>query len=579
MLHISVLHALNLKRIPLCITINFPIPTLCAVAIGVPCRVIYQIPQTLLMLEFLSLLPIAQIVAPNPVPTPPPPTSAAYSFPYPREVLHPQEVRPLPGQLDTVPVFNSNSPELVQSEGVLLSTFPPDGMPHPAAHLNYPLQGRFDVFAHHVARGLDGNDVRTVFLGILVHNPTDRTITLDVLQAASYLSQEAPFHNLPAYVANPLGNVFAGPGSRTTNDVLRGQRQSGWPERIVLPPRSSQMIVNHPIPLRSLESFLRGLPLPQHLVPFPLPGSTPLPPPAQAAAIPQDYPGLNSETDLSGDPAATQPPVIINRTPPTNGRSVLMYLSSDGPVYLASLSMYARINPDGSERAPTVWEWAQLLTTNGLVTPRDIRPTPPDRTNVTRFFYGRVAGIAQGSQWNAQLTDSPEVEHLSIPPRGQAISYGLSMLDNGTFGTGQVQSAPMLARYPDTAYRAHGNYGIHYNLTIPLRNSTEETQTVGIMIQTPIKQADYAGGLRFLEPPSDQVFFRGTVRVRYPERSGAMVTRYFHIVQRQGQVGEPLLRLTLPPGDRRTVQVDYIYPPDSTPPQVITIQTLDQWSP
>jgi hypothetical protein len=70
----------------------------------------------------------------------------------PAEIVRPQEVRPLPGGLDTVPVFNSNSPELVLEPGILLSTFPPGGMAHPEAHLDYALSGRFDVFAHHVAR-------------------------------------------------------------------------------------------------------------------------------------------------------------------------------------------------------------------------------------------------------------------------------------------------------------------------------------------------------------------------------------------------------------------------------------------
>src|SRR4029079_12787037 len=38
----------------------------------------------------------------------------------------PQQVRVLPGQLDSIPVFNSHSPEVVQTEGILLSTFPPE---------------------------------------------------------------------------------------------------------------------------------------------------------------------------------------------------------------------------------------------------------------------------------------------------------------------------------------------------------------------------------------------------------------------------------------------------------------------
>lgn len=64
------------------------------------------------MLPLLLIFPIAQS---TPI-TPPP-----------EEVVQTQEVRALPGQLDTVPTFNSNSPELVLKEGILLSTFPPDG--------------------------------------------------------------------------------------------------------------------------------------------------------------------------------------------------------------------------------------------------------------------------------------------------------------------------------------------------------------------------------------------------------------------------------------------------------------------
>src|SRR5918997_1843384 len=69
--------------------------------------------------------------------------------PTPQIIVQPQPVRALPGQLDTVPMFNSNSPEWVKTEGILLSTFPPTSKKVPAAHLNFPLQGRFDLFVHH----------------------------------------------------------------------------------------------------------------------------------------------------------------------------------------------------------------------------------------------------------------------------------------------------------------------------------------------------------------------------------------------------------------------------------------------
>jgi Protein of unknown function (DUF3370) len=237
------------------------------------------------------------------------------------------------------------------------------------------------------------------------------------------------------------------------------------------------------------------------------------------------------------------------------------------------LAMYAPQTITGDERVPSLSEWIHLLRTGDVAAPRDRRPTPPDAGFVPRFFYGRVSGVARGSQWSARPTD-PNLDHLSIPQPGEAISYVISSVDRNTFGTGQVQSAPMLVRYPDTAYRAHGNYGVLYNVTLPLYNNTSETQRVAIMVQTPLQDERLKGdSLRFRNPPYDQVFFRGTVRIRYTDDLRIRQTRYMHLVQRRGQEGEPLIRLTLPKGDRRQVEVQLIYPPDATPPQVLTIQT------
>ncbi|MBE9050067.1 DUF3370 domain-containing protein [Nostocales cyanobacterium LEGE 11386] len=433
--------------------------------------------------------------------------------PPPEEVVQSQEVRPLPGKLDTVPVFNSNSPELVLKEGILLSTFPADGKKVPEAHLNYPFRGRFDVFAHHVARAEPPEDLRSLHLGIMLHNPGSEPVTVNVLQAASYLSQpDAPFIQLPAWSQNILGNIFAGPGDRATFDVLRGRRQETFPAQIVIPPGQNQMLLNLPIPVKEL-------------------------------------------------------------TPPLNGRSTLMRLRSSGTVYAASMALFARQNADGSERAPTLAEWQNLLETGELSTPRDRVPTPLDETDKPRI-YGRVAGVAQGSQWRSFVVDSPKAKYLTIPQPGQRFSYPLSSLHGGTLGTNQIQSAPMLVRYPDTAYRAHGNYGIQYSIKLPLHNTTQSPQQVSVSVQTPIKEDNLVKqGLRFFTTTAPQVFFRGSVRVRYRDDQGHAKTQFTHLVQRRGQPGEPLVLLNMQPGDRRLVEVDFIYPPDATPPQVLTVST------
>ena len=429
------------------------------------------------------------------------------------EAIQLQEVRPLPGKLDTVPVFNSNSPELVLKEGILLSTFPADDKKAPAAHLNYPFQGRFDVFAHHVAKAEPPEDLRSLYLGIMLHNPGTEAVTVNILQAASYLSQpDAPFIQLPSVSQNILGDIFAGPGDRAVSDILRGRRQEIFPPQIVIPPGENQMLLNLPIPVKEL-------------------------------------------------------------TPPLNGRSTLMRLHSTGQVYAASMALFARQNPDGTEGEPTLQDWENLLKNGELSTPRDRVPTPLEATKQPQI-YGRVAGVAQGSQWKSLVLDHAEARYLTIPKSGQAFSYPISSLHGGTLGTTQIQAAPMLVRYPDTAYRAHGNYGIQYSLHFPLHNNTENHQTVTVSLQTPIKEENLLKqGLRFFTTTAPQVFFRGSVRLRYTDDRGHAKTQFTHLVQRRGQPGEPLILLNMPPGDRRLVEVDLIYPPDATPPQVLTIST------
>lgn len=443
-----------------------------------------------------------------PAPTPPPP----------QEIVVPQSVRSLPGQLDQVPVFNSNSPELIGTEGILLSTFPPDGKQHPEAHLNFAFNGRFDLFAHHVFKALAADNLAAMHLGVIVYNPGDRPVTIDILQAASYLSQpDAPFIALPAVVENPSGTVYAGPGSRATSDVLRGQRQDLFPAQITVPPRSYQMLLDLPIPVATLD-------------------------------------------------------------PPLNGRSTLMRLRSNGTVYLASLALLARQDAAGNEVSPALEDWQALLQTGTLATPRDRAPTLLDNTAPTnQIIYGRVAGVAIGSEWRGQLTDDPTSQQLTIPEPGQSFSYGLSTLARGRLGSGQSQTAQMRVRYDDTAYEAHGNYGIQYSLSLPLHNPSDRSRTVTIALQTPIKEDQLSqNGLRFFDPLPTQTFFRGTVRVRYTDDRGLPQTRYVHLVQKRGQQGEPLATLQMPSGDRRLVEFSFLYPPDSTPPQVLTISTLER---
>jgi hypothetical protein len=484
---------------------------------------------TLAQTPILSLSPsIAPTPLPSVVPTParqpviyrlPPQETLPpqESLPRQSEVLSIQEVRSLSGKLDEIPVFNSNSPEMVLDEGILLSTFPNIGSAFPTAHLNYGFKGRFDIFSHHISRAANAEQLKSLFQGILVQNPSTESVTVSVLQGATYLTRpDALFVNLNDSIEDPVGTVHSGPGSRVANDLLRGRRQGSLPVIMTLAPGESRMLLN--------------LPIPAGLV-----------------------------------------------VPTSNGRSTLIRLTSSGRVYLASMAMYAPRDAGGNERIPLLDDWQRFLLTSNLAGPRDLAPTPlkdkQDKQRNDRLVYGRVAGVARGSQWTTTLADQDD--RLKIPQRGRAFSYAISTLPRGTFSTGQVQSASMLVRYPDTAYLANGNYGIQYNLTLPLHNSTNQPQRVAISLQTPLKQDISRNQVLFMNPPEPRIFFRGTLRLRYADDNNAPQNKFFHIIQRRGQKGDALATLTLKPGELRSLEVNLLYPADATPPQLLTVKTLE----
>jgi hypothetical protein len=446
-------------------------------------------------------------------------------------IVQHQEVRPLPGQLDEIPVFNSNSPEVIEREGILLSTFPSDQKYNPNAHLNQRLEGRFDFFSHHIARPRDN---RAIYQGVLVRNPTDRFITLKVLQGGSYLTSHAPFVDLPPQVEilNGRINIFSGPGSRLMGELLQGTVQPGFPRQLVIPPGQTRLLFVLEINRSSARStYLR---------------------------LHSDGPIYMANLAMSA--IADYPPVAQNPTP-------------GSPL---SLDVFPPLPQPVTYRRPTLPDWQRLLDRGHLATPRDLAPTPLDQIKPGQQktpIYGRVAGISKGATWNTTLLDNPQADYLSIPNRGQAFSYPLSTVNVGTYGTQQIQSAPMVVRYPDTAYLAHGNYGVHYQLNIPLKNTTSSRQSVSLTVQTPVKQDQYNDRLFFVNRPSGQVFFRGIVKLDYADDQGQPQQRYFHLTQRQGEMSDPLVTLNLNPGEQRDVTLDLLYPPDATPPQVVTIKT------
>ena len=136
------------------------------------------------------------LVAPAPQVRPAPAPAAT--------LLRPQQVAPLPGGLDPVLMVNDNNPELILESGILLSTFEGKGRPFPDAHLNIPLNGRFDLFSHHVYAGTPQTLESTLWLAVVAMPRQAAPVQLRLVSGATSLSQatspgqaSAPFLPLP----------------------------------------------------------------------------------------------------------------------------------------------------------------------------------------------------------------------------------------------------------------------------------------------------------------------------------------------------------------------------------------------
>lgn len=436
-----------------------------------------------------------------------------------------QPVLPLPGGLNKVPVLNSNSPEVIQQPGIIVSTLPPSAagvsanspaaanqaQPDTAAvHLDYLFNGRFDVFLHHIARA-DNGDLRTLHVAVLLYNPASHSVKVDVLQGASYLSQpDAPFVAVNSYEENSTGTVFAGPGDRVMLDVLRGVRMSTFPNAFVIPPHQYALLCDLPIPVAGLQ-------------------------------------------------------------PPLNGRSLLARLYSHGPVAAVSAANFAQRDADGNERAPSAEQWQQLVESGALAGPREKPATKPGAPGP--FAYGRVAGVSIGDRWQARLRWPATARTFDLAQSPDRLSFPISSVERGTLGSKQVQSAPLAVREPDTAFAAHGNYAVEYVVDAEFVNTGATSREVSVWLQTPLKSDDSGKALAFYAEPSSRVFFRGTVCLQYSDDRGKPAIKYIHVVQHQGEQGLPLVTLPVKPRQRRRLRVDFLYPPDATPPQALTLMS------
>ncbi|MDM7953144.1 MAG: DUF3370 domain-containing protein [Cyanobium sp. CZS 25K] len=428
-------------------------------------------------------------------------------------LLRPGTVAPLPGRLDVVPMLNDNNPEVIKGPGILFSTF--DGQ-----------------------RGYAGRPLGepSAHLNTAVHGPFE--LFSHHIYAGSPESLDSTLWL--AVVAAPRGNAPVKLRTVAGSTALSQSVNPDQPSAPFLPLPALMEQGSTPI--------------------WAGPGSrvaTELLARQRSPLVPEGWtlpPGQLSTLMVLPLPVRGLDPLL-------NGLNLQLRLNSDGPVDVATLAAFGPV-----DRPPDPAVWQRLL--QGGLSPKEHSPSPRGASGP--MIYSRVSGVQEGSAWVGRITD-PGQPTLSVSRA--PISWPIASLERGTLGTGQVQTAPLRAFYPGTAWAAHGNYGVTYDLSLPLRNDTPRPVQLALALESPIKSDQALGGLRFNTTPARAVMFRGTVEVSGLDNAagGPGGRRRFHLVLRAGQEGPRLGTVSLRPGQERQLRVRLIYPADATPPQVLSL--------
>ncbi|MBU6452911.1 MAG: DUF3370 family protein [Cyanobacteria bacterium REEB67] len=453
------------------------------------------------------------------------------------------DIQPLKGKLDRVPMFNSNSPEIVPDSGILLSTLDPKNKRHPEAHLKYAVKGPFTIFFHHINRQDESGPRKLLIISLLVYNPASSKASLTFHSLASYVSQPdapVPVQPLPPLCADDEGKVYAGQGDRVASDYVRGAADFKYPFTINVAPRSYALVSELPVKVYGASS--------------------------------------------------------------ANGRSYFAEAEAKKPIQLALLGSF-REDLEVFERSE-VWRpqsatdemedliergsafgagrkdrgnrdlhsLQKMLEEDNLAGPREgdkRAPTPPGSKQA--IVYGRVSGVQLGSTLTAERSLDLQV---ATP---LAVAYPVSSVEQGTMGTGEIQAAPLIRRYKNSAYAAHGNYCVHYQIDLKITSHDKATRSVAIALSSPLKTDKNEDYLTFFKEQARPVFFRGVIKVSESDNQGKIAddapAHYYHLVAHRGERLPPFTRLQMEPGENRTVRIELYYTPDATPPQMLTIDS------
>lgn len=252
-------------------------------------------------------------------------------------------------------------------------------------------------------------------------------------------------------------------------------------------------------------------------------------------------------------------------SPALNGRSYLSWFQTSSPLCLFLQSVF--MAPGSTEENQPFAN--ALALDQDLVRPRESSVKYPSFPGVRPIIYGRVSGVSRGLTFNGR-------GHVDIEAgKPLSLAFPISSLEGGDFGT-RVQTAPMIRRYSDSAFAAHGNYGLGYKVRLTVVSHDRLARAVKVSFNCPLKEEGKAGKveqLTYMEPPAKAVFFRGTVKLTDYLPAPTPFEGFYHLVLHRGERAEPIYKMLLEPFEKRKLEFELFYPPDATPPQVLLLES------
>ena len=179
-----------------------------------------------------------------------------------------QRARPLNGSFNKVPVLHSNQPEEVEGPGILITTSP--GVSYaaengqPLRNVEYNFNGDFGLHLHHKYFPSYRSKIRAgkrrseLTLGVILTNPGNRPVNVQLQRGAVRNSFQAPYHSNHLMGVKPLGRRpwNTGPGDATAVQMLREQLDREFDDGITIPARSRLVLFKTQLPALGIANAL-----------------------------------------------------------------------------------------------------------------------------------------------------------------------------------------------------------------------------------------------------------------------------------------------------------------------------------